>query len=799
MANRIAAADGVFTAAGTWKTADTTMLKLDGTTSTPVTASNLDSANYTPGAITVDRICLNMALRSATTTGTLTMKLRNTSDSVDVATVTVNITDLPAMTTTAVAPGSWICFKFGAVTLTAGKNYCVRLVGTASRVNFYAGATNNWNVLLGSTTTGAPAASDRLFIQNEMTAQATVTPRTVTMDNNDTTAYGQIDITNGGSLTYSIVANTQMRVAGMLYVWAGGVLNVGTVANPVPIGTTAILEFSCASDNQFYLYRQALSVVNFYGSSKTYWKTFLAADQTAGATSITVADSVDTYWKNGDEIALASTTRTTSDTEKKTLSADGSGTTLTIAAITAARSGTAPTRAEVVNLTRNVKIQSAGTYSTSFASSSTASAMTARWAEFTGMEGFSVGVVMGSPDDVQYCSIHDTLHAGTSGKGITDVRGTFSHNVIYKTGGYGVTITGTGTLDDNIQMLSGQAGFYITGGSAYPAVFTNNTTIGNSNGGFAPATGGGTWATCSGNTAHSNAGAGIIYGNVSILGTMINTTLWRNATGMTTNTANTTADGETIWDGLTVFGNGSPQVDIGTAISVKSTMRNFTIDSEASYTAAVGIHINPNYPQNILLQTGTIGVNGAHTTGDISLDAATSLQMQLDNVRLASTVDVDGQTYMNSRNYIRSARNGQVAGAYKSWFKYGTVESNTVTVHTSTVSEKMTPNNTTNRLVSAIKTVALNSGQTCTVGVWMNKTAAYDGAQPRLMCKRNDAAGITTEAVIATYTAGTGSWNQISGALPNVVTENCVLEFYVDCIKGTGGIVYVSDWTVTLT
>jgi hypothetical protein len=48
------------------------------------------------------------------------------------------------------------------------------------------------------------------------------------------------------------------------------------------------------------------------------------------------------------------------------------------------------------------------------------------------------------------------------------------------------------------------------------------------------------------------------------------------------------------------------------------------------------------------------------------------------------------------------------------------------------------------------------------------------------MIRANPSAGITSDTVIATYSAGTGSWNTLSGSSPTV-SQNCILEFYVDC------------------
>ena len=68
-----------------------------------------------------------------------------------------------------------------------------------------------------------------------------------------------------------------------------------------------------------------------------------------------ITADVSTGWKTGDDIAIAPTDQTYSHYERKTLGADASGTTITLpSALIYQHDGSAPVKAEIVNLTRNI-------------------------------------------------------------------------------------------------------------------------------------------------------------------------------------------------------------------------------------------------------------------------------------------------------------------------------------------------------------------------------------------------------------------------------------------------------------
>lgn len=69
----------------------------------------------------------------------------------------------------------------------------------------------------------------------------------------------------------------------------------------------------------------------------------------------------------------------------------------------------------------------------------------------------------------------------------------------------------------------------------------------------------------------------------------------------------------------------------------------------------------------------------------------------------------------------------------------------------------------------------------------------YQGNQPRLIQRANPALGQNSDVVLATYSAGAGSWNQLT-ATSSTATDDGAWEFVVDC-DGNTGFINVDDWS----
>lgn len=124
-----------------------------------------------------------------------------------------------------------------------------------------------------------------------------------------------------------------------------------------------------------------------------------------------------------DVLAFASTSRTASDAETKVISTINSGTSVTLTGgMTNAHSGTSPTQAEVINLTRNIKIRGASASLQGYVTVTSGSAVcNVSYAELynlgsalSSFPGILIGCGVGGSTLFEYCSVHDfTIGGGT--------------------------------------------------------------------------------------------------------------------------------------------------------------------------------------------------------------------------------------------------------------------------------------------------------------------------------------------------------------------------------------------------
>jgi len=830
MANLISHATGNFTAAGTWLVADTTSASIAGVTATTVgnvAGTVTDSATFTPGVITVQGILIQLSRRIGTT-GTLKVILRNSTGSVDVGTVTVNCSDLPAETAvstnaSAAADGSWHFFDFVTPVVTLGAtNYLVRVVtSSASQVALLGGAANDWNRLLVTTTTGAPAAADRTWVGQAYTGAGAATTYTVTQDNNNTNAYGEMNVSNGGTLAVSVAAATQYRLAGNLKCWGGSTFTYGTSGSPCVLGQATILEFNCASDGQYGFERFWNASVTFYGAAKTAVINQLAADAAASATSLTLTTTVGATWKSGDVIVLAGTTTTASQTENKALGADASGTTVgTIAALTNAHSGTAPTAGHVGNISRDLKFRSTsatgvsnGTYF--FTSANYTGTSVIYYCEFAYMGsgvanklGFYNAAIAGT-EDVEFCSFHDLNEASAimvNYVGNGSFPYTFSNNILYNTrsGFINVITTATPTISGNfVAAATPQSSGMVFGDVG--GTITNNIVVGTTNAGSYGMTfneAAGNVGTISGNIAYNNFAIGIGF-TASMLGTISSFTSWRNGTygfalgqSYAIPSGGATAGARSLTlDQFTAFGNAAGNAQSSGA-SNGLIISNWTLNAGVTNTAPFGLDfVNGAYPIGARMVNCTFGATTAHVTADFRFGITSGCQMYAENCSFSAATLFATSTNCAINTFFQSDKHQQTAG---NWFKftpYGTLAQDTVIFDTGTQSVKMTPSSANQKLVSDPFYVPVASGKTITVSVRVRKGTSYNGNNQRLMLRANSAMGITTDTVIATAAASIGTWETLSGTTA-AASQNGTYEFFVDN-DGTAGTTNYQNMTAT--
>lgn len=853
MATLMSAASSAFTTSTTWGTVDATSYLNAETGSDVLTTaySGTRSSAFTPGAITIDGLAVKLSVRTGTT-GTMSVSLRNSTigldDFVTGTEVTINCADLPAAVT-ANADGGWIFFKFASsVLLLAANNYNIQAkTSSASQISLFRdGTTDNISRCLRTTTNASPGAGDDLIVIGEYTGAGTSNTLTVTMDNEATTDFGSnttslvtpaLALGSKGVLTWGTTAskNYYLKLSGNFVQYLDSTYNMGTTGTPMPSTSTGVLEFDPAADGDMgYVIRGGTS--NIQGASKTL-KTTLTSDVSAAGTTLVIGST--TGWLVSDVLALASTTRTSTESETKIIQTVDSATGVTLTAgVTNAHSGTSPTIGEVINLTNNLKIRSATSTLMAYvliAPTSTESP-TIDWdyVEFyylgenvAGKRGIEVGGALAASVVIQNCSLHDTEDWGFYS--ITSVGAVnFSNNVCYNLN----SVVGAGIASILITATSGTpvfSGNYIIGCNA-PATntaiiqlndagttFTNNVIAGCS-------TGVQMWAvvvqessplgTHSGNVIHSNSGVGLVFGNgvnANLMsGTLATYTIWRNASYGALHLG---SNSQIIMTSLNSFGNVTANLTFqrGTGQFILYSPI-FNSDATLAATASgLDIGVAGVFPNGeIYIYNGSFGATTAHTQ-DILATATTNgtAKIYLFNTVLASTTEVSSNSNLSFTSLIASHKNDTSSTTFKNWYRYGTIVNDTTTRHTASgYSWKMTPNTANASGFNYIKLilpgpsgmgtfkVAVNASSAVTITGYVQKDGSYNGNAPRLVVVGGivDGVGSAGTDSTASLTVGASTWEQLSVSVtPN---EAGVIEYYFDC-DGTAGNVYVDDIAVS--
>lgn len=834
MAMLISRATGNFTAAATWGVADsaTGSQLTNPSASTTTTTSYVYSSTFT-GTNTKVADGVALFLSRVNAIGTFTVALSDDNGVTATRAVTVNASDLP--TTTA-----WVFFKFGTtLTLDGGTDYRVGILGSsAGNVTVYRDATaGNWARIVSTTDTAAPTAGDTMLIAGELTGAGANSTFTVTMDNTATTDFGNgtstaataptqtnpqnfngIQIGNRGTLTWGASAATAyyLKLSGNLIVWSGGTYNMGTVATPCPRDSSMYLQLDCAADNDFGVFFFDGSTANMQGLSRTsgkdVWYCKLNTDEAVASTSLGV--DTDTGWLDNDEIAVASTTRTAAQSENGALNGAAGANTLTVdgfagagGGLANAHSGASPTQAEVILLTRNVRISGGSSLLMANIVVGPTATCDFDWAEFfwissSARVGLSVQTTSGS-FNMQYCCVRNGEGLGLS-QTQTTITGTVSITNcsfyrIANTGGSGaVSLSNTGTAVT--PTFSNNIIIYPTG----PGIQINRATVNNNV--VAGCTGDGYYvyqnpASLSGNVAHSAGGTGYrILPLVAESITITDGAAWRcTGFGISVQTIGTFL----VVNGFTAFGNQTSNIGISVS-GCSISLNNVTLNGDTTFATTNGFAFSASSSYPVTITNSTFGVASgiltAHTN-DINVSVSFAPVMaSLSNVTLASSTEVTGTANLTSLGYIKSSKHDQTTGAFRSWFQGGRIDRDTTIFNTASPSERLTPSSASIKLASGSRIVAVDNGTTITINAYVRKSvagdgAAYNGNQPRLILKANPSCGINSDTVLDTMTVAAGSWEQLTGTTATVNSDGA-LEFVVDC-DGTTGWVNVDDWSVT--
>ncbi len=788
--------NGNFTDASTWGIVNNASIQLTATTFSGSTTGYVESAGFIPGAVTVDGISLFLE-RRVSSVGTFSVRLAQGGVTVPGTEVTINTVDIDVNTF------GWTFFKFASdVTLLAATTYTVSVrSSTSATVSVGRNATaGNWARFLRTTTTSTPLATDSFIISGEHLSPGVYNILTVTCDNTSATVFGALSINPNGVFVSATTASTafQLRLLGDVTIRGNALLQIGTLADPIPDSSSFILQLNQGGVNvQFGIIITANGTFKTYGAVKT-GRALLAADAAVAATSLTT--NVETNWFNGDQIVIAPTTAVVAQLEARTLSADAVGTTITVPALTFAHQGTGDFVGELGNLTRNVKIQSDSSSFGTYLLTSGASTVDLNFTELTQMgsntanrRGVDVLTSTGS-FNMNGCALH---RFRTSAFGLIMNQSNNNNITITDTILYlinigiqsAISITNTNfNLTDiwffNAPSTFGHPGGIISGlmgtGAGNALTFNSTSNLG---------------ITVSNLIAHGNSAAGVTISSSTLTPqTYSNIRTWRNVRGL-----NPVGSSNVIINNHTSYGNAS---GISVANCVNLLVENSTYYASTGVLQPVGVQCETT-SINTMFNNCTFGLPTTHVTGDVSFSNDRAWHdVKFNNCLFNSTTEVANTSRLAQNSFIGSSRHDQTAGVHRGWKRTATLNSDSIIQATPPLSVRITPSVNTAKTNSSVKGFAIPTGKTATVSVLVRRSVAgdgtaYNGALPRLWLRQNNSAGISNDILLATATAASlGAFEALIGSIP-AATDNTVNFIYLDC-DGTAGWINVDKWSLVI-
>jgi hypothetical protein len=827
MANLITNASGNFTGAATFASvaagASAAQIVRSASSNYTGTSYTYSPAFTVTAAQTLDGIlvfCVRLG-----TAGTVEFALSDDNGTTATREVSVNASDLPAYP-------SWVLIKFGSTLASdGGADYKIGVKASSggSGVTMYRdGTADNFTRLIRTTAAATAAGSDNLWIVGELTGAGTGNALTVTMNQTSATDYGSIDIGHKGFLNYGTTAATNyvLRCSGNVNVWSNAFLNIGTVGTEIPRDSSAVLEFDPSTDGEFGLYINDGGSFVSQGLSRTSGKSqaycYLNANVSVNSTSLTV--DRDTGWLDNDLIAVASTTRTYTEVERGALNGAAGASTLTVDSFAGAGGGVAfyhdgysPRQAEIVNLTRNVKIRSTFASNMFAFVTGVVSNCDIDWTEFRYANAVTISST--SRFSIDFSSLYDFKISGfTVSAGTNNIRmsNCVSYNTGFTTGSvFSISeVSNSNVLIDTSIFLGPSIGAVANGFILMPSNITiKNTTFTSlcaralyfyPTVSFANATG-----LFKDITIHSCGNSAILNQLTGIV-TIDRINSWRNA-GYCLEPGSTA--------GVLTCNNWESAGDTnffirsdGTNFTQKMIFNNCFISGDnAAYALAYAIFGTYVHPHFIEFNDSTIGFVSGTLKSNVDVAVTTynnggvpnHATILFNNTKIGATSLVTAQGSLTDFSYISAQRLDFTNGNHRTWKRFGNVTLDTAIFNTATPSERLLPGPDVlliqGKLESGKKQTVCAQGGTVTVGVYVRKStagdgAAYTGNQPRLILKRNTAMGIAADTLLDTMTVGTGSWEQLTGTTPAAL-DNGVFEFVVDCDGDNTGWINVDDWS----
>jgi len=787
----------------------------------------------TTAGVTIDGILMRCSRRSAS--GTVTVALSEDGGSTVHASVTCNATDLPDWND--VQDECYIFFKFSSpYTQLGSANACIGVMGSVSgNAAFNTASSYNpyWVFYTRRTASPANAHDDTHFIAPEVSGAGSVAYRTITMDcTTSSTQWNAIYLGYNCKLNYATDRSTYLKiVTGQSFTMEPySEVNIASSGSPLPSSYTATFEYA----GNITLSRH--SKFRAYGASKSEYYCFLSSNAKAGDTTLQVDRS--TGWKLADVIVIAATDGNYQHCELSSLTANASGTTLSILAICYDHNVYNPNIAIIANFSRNVVIRGVDLNNPiGFTLQYDNVLFEALWTEFYYAGGASnalfhtrqptTSVVVLS---LSYCSWRDFA---------SDRYGIYAYNpTAYGTHG--------GSITHCVGYNTGRNHIYINDGEgAANWTITNCILMGNQSSSYALASiqqGSSVYFTDNYLVGGSGDGLDITFlWNDSFVGNNFvrNTISCCSRYGLyvSPNTQAQTNYGylnNSTFSDLVLFYTGGMYFERCFS-NYHFSNCSFISNNQGTYSSSVIVAYRCDnlyfegcvfdnlsgskgdfllYCRNATDAMGSsgrihfedceIGSTAGYASGIVKIEPASMMEEivfrncsipvddpDLEKMVVGSQHLPDLRPYFDYHSRIRFANSS--LGGHWEWEPYGCRMKDSEVVYAGSYAERLTPNSADNSMESSRKMVAMVGGQTATIRVSVYHSSDYNGSPATLVLKRNPVANIAEDTVVATSLGYLRVWEVLEYNFSPTVSD--VFVFVVRC-NGTSGYVVVDSWGV---
>ncbi|MCK5022319.1 MAG: right-handed parallel beta-helix repeat-containing protein, partial [Candidatus Pacebacteria bacterium] len=400
--------------------------------------------------------------------------------------------------------------------------------------------------------------------------------------------------------------------------------------------------------------------------------------------------------------------------------------------VTNVHSGTSPTQAEVINLTRNIVITSYNTTYRGYIYCPLNSTSDVDYVEFymlghnsSTKHGVEIRTTAAVATNFSYCSVWGNAASNSSFYLYQAQNVVIDNCVIYNVDEeFYIYSSILNTISNNIVIGCTDYGLRL---NQNQNTITGNTFTSNSSYGI-NAGGSDDFTSFSSNISHSNGSYGLYISNGKGV-TISYFTGWRN-----NNTGLYLGSCSVILNNIVLFGNNVYNIVISASSVISGDTWN--LNGDTTYPTLYGIRFSNNCPCGFIkdaLFGVASGILSAHATADIYCSSGAYASITLTNAKLDSPTNVADFDTTIIGSYIQCEDLGQVAYADKAWYRNGIVVRDATTYKYSSYAARFDYQANNAAWLEYETYIPVKDGEQIVASAWLRKNASYtDANRPKI-------------------------------------------------------------------